>query len=198
MQAATARHLIRSSGARSSLSLRGCSGFCVRPNAATFGCRPRRARPSTRWSAHLPPREHHLAAAGWRFRRPSRQHRPDRDRRNRRRRGESWQFRRSVASTIARNAGRPENDSRGCRHFAERVSGIASRRPTSRRRRANRGPLLPPDRRSQPPGHSIGNRPSHVAAGGICDRDNEFDHERMVVTCRNAASAGQRLRTASR
>jgi hypothetical protein len=31
VQAATARHLIRSRGARSSLSLRGCSGFCVRP-----------------------------------------------------------------------------------------------------------------------------------------------------------------------
>jgi hypothetical protein len=30
------------------------------------------------------------------------------------------------------------------------------------------------------------------------ERKDEFDHERMVVTCRNAASAGQRLRTASR
>jgi hypothetical protein len=27
------------------------------------------------------------------------------------------------------------------------------------------------------------------------ERKDEFDHERMVVTCRNAASAGQRLRT---
>jgi len=34
--------------------------------------------------------------------------RPNRDRRNRRRRGESWQFRRSAASTIATNAGRRE------------------------------------------------------------------------------------------
>jgi hypothetical protein len=46
--------------------------------------------------------------------------RSNRDRRNRRRRGESWQFRRSAASTIAMNAGRPENDSRGCSHFAAR------------------------------------------------------------------------------
>ena len=30
------------------------------------------------------------------------------------------------------------------------------------------------------------------------ERKDEFDHERMVVTCRNAASAGQRLWTASR
>jgi hypothetical protein len=30
------------------------------------------------------------------------------------------------------------------------------------------------------------------------EHKDEFDHERMVVTCRNAASAGQRLRTASR
>jgi len=50
--------------------------------------------------------------------------RPNRDRRNRRRRGESWQFRRSAGSTIATNAGPPENDSRGCSHFAGRsVSG---------------------------------------------------------------------------
>ena len=54
------------------------------------------------------------------FRRPSRQHRPNRERRNRRRRGESWQFRRSTASTIAANAGRPVNDSRGCTHFASK------------------------------------------------------------------------------
>jgi len=30
------------------------------------------------------------------------------------------------------------------------------------------------------------------------ERKEEFDHERMVVTCRNVASAGQRLQTASR
>ena len=30
------------------------------------------------------------------------------------------------------------------------------------------------------------------------NRKDEFDHERMAVTCRNAASAGQRLRVASR
>jgi hypothetical protein len=51
----------------------------------------------------------------------------------------------------------------------------------------------------EPPSLSAGSVP---AADGVCDthqeRNDEFDHERMVVTCRNGASASQRLRTASR
>ena len=94
--------------------------------------------------------------------------RQNRDRRNRRRRGESWQFRRSAAYTIATNAGPPENDSRGCSHFAGRSVSDGQHRGDGVRT-ADHCP--PPDRHQQLTGHSIGSRRSHVAADRICDRD---------------------------
>ena len=130
---------------------------------------------SRRRPALLPVREHHLAAAGWGFRRRSRQHRQNRDRRNRRRWGAWWRFRKSAVCTIVTNAGPHEDDSRGCGPFAGRSVSRESLPGGQHREDAVRTAdhCPPPARHYQAPRHSNGDRRSHVAADGICDTDNQ-------------------------
>jgi hypothetical protein len=123
--------------------------------------------------------------------------RPNRDRRNRRRRGESWQFRRSAASTIVTNAGPHEDESRGCSHFAGRSVSRESLPDGQHREDGLRtADHCPPCARYQHlPGHSIGNGRSHVAADGIRDRDRS---SRRVEQLDSARALKPRLEATTR
>jgi hypothetical protein len=95
--------------------------------------------------------------------------RQNRDRRDRRRRGESWQFRSSAGSTIATNAGPPENDSRGCSHFAGRSVSRESLPGGQHREDGVRTTdhCLALARHQHLLGHSIGSRRPHVPPAGF-------------------------------
>jgi hypothetical protein len=89
--------------------------------------------------------------------------------RHRRDQRQSWQFRRSAASTIDMNAGRPENDSRGCSHFAGRSVSRESLSGGEHREDGRRTTdhCLALARRQDLLGHSIGSRRPHVPPAGF-------------------------------
>jgi len=79
--------------------------------------------------------------------------------------------------------GEPRGRCVDCLSGAGRWATCTAALATGDVRLANGGPLPPPARDEQPPGHSIGNRRSHVAADGICGGGSIWPTGRETPPC---------------